>query len=246
MSKEKSAWELLSSIDVSSKIEKKSNLSYLSWAWAWGVLKANFPDASFIKHHSPATGMPYFADHNGFAFVRVTVSLGPDLETVTEFLPVLDHRNKAIQNPDSFAINNSLQRCLVKAIAYIGLGHYIYAGEDLPEDYVSVNTTNGSAVTGISAERAISIDSTAVDIAPKLNGLSVIHPDGKSEVADTVGTIAVIFTTFIPSCKTESDLNKFYKDNSLALAFMKERSVETHKEVLDLFTARKKELKNGL
>jgi len=48
-------------------------------------------------------------------------------------LPVMDHRNKAIANPDAFQVNTAMQRCLVKAIALHGLGLYIYAGEDLPE-----------------------------------------------------------------------------------------------------------------
>jgi len=36
MKKSKSVFETLNSINVSDKIEKKGNLSYLSWAWAWG------------------------------------------------------------------------------------------------------------------------------------------------------------------------------------------------------------------
>jgi hypothetical protein len=48
-------------------------------------------------------------------------------------LPVMDNRNRAIQNPDAFAINTAIMRCLAKAIAMHGLGLYIYAGEDLPE-----------------------------------------------------------------------------------------------------------------
>jgi len=37
-----------------------------------------------------------------------------------------------VKNPDSFAVNTAMMRCLVKAIALHGLGLYIYAGEDLP------------------------------------------------------------------------------------------------------------------
>jgi hypothetical protein len=51
---------------------------------------------------------------------------------MTAHLPVMDHRNKAIPNPDAFQANVAMQRCLVKAIALHGLGLYIYAGEDLP------------------------------------------------------------------------------------------------------------------
>ena len=41
--------------------------------------------------------------------------------------------NKSVDEPNAFQINNSIQRCLAKAIALHGLGLYIYAGEDLPQ-----------------------------------------------------------------------------------------------------------------
>jgi len=68
------------------------------------------------------------------------------------FLPVMDHRNKPIPNPDSFAINSALQRCLVKAIAHLGIGLYICAGEDLPPDSVDPNATNPMEPTTIGAD----------------------------------------------------------------------------------------------
>jgi len=55
-------------------------------------------------------------------------------KTLTCQLPVLDHKNKAIPNPDAFQVNTAIMRCLAKGIAMHGLGLYIYAGEDLPED----------------------------------------------------------------------------------------------------------------
>ena len=47
MKKEKSVFETLSAINVNDKVEKKNNLTYLSWAWAWGVVKENYPDANY-------------------------------------------------------------------------------------------------------------------------------------------------------------------------------------------------------
>lgn len=126
-----SAWSILSRIDVSKHTEEKNGFTYLSWAWAWATLKENFPFASFHKHTTEA-GLPYFIDNNGYAYVTVTVSLGVAGDQATEVFPVLDYKNKAIQNPDSFEVNTALQRCLAKAISYLGLGAYIYAGEDLP------------------------------------------------------------------------------------------------------------------
>ena len=132
----KTPWEVLSKINVSDHIEKKNGLTYLSWAWAWGELKNHYPLSFFLKH-TDEKGMPFFRDDQGFSYVAVSVHIPYDKEAdnlvVTEVFPVLDHRNKSIKNPDSFDVNKAIQRCLAKAIAYHGLGHYIYAGEDLPE-----------------------------------------------------------------------------------------------------------------
>ena len=67
-----SVWETLSKIDVNDHTEKKNGLTYLSWAWAWGVLKNHYPEAVFKKHIQP-NGMPYIKDENGYAYVEVTV-----------------------------------------------------------------------------------------------------------------------------------------------------------------------------
>jgi hypothetical protein len=128
MTTKKKPWDVLSKIDCADKVENKNGLTYLSWAWAWGILKAHFPDASFEKHYFD--GLPYASDPQGYAYVKVSVTV--EGAEVTETMPVLDYRNKAVKNPDAFSVNSSLQRCLTKAISYHGLGHYIYAGEDLP------------------------------------------------------------------------------------------------------------------
>ena len=130
MSDKKSVWETLSAINVNDHTEKKNGLTYLSWAWAWGVLKKHYPSAQFQKHITEQ-GLPYFKDDQGYTYVAVSVTV--EDQTHTEVFPVLDFRNKAVQNPDSFAVNSALQRCLATAISYHGLGYYIYAGEDLPQ-----------------------------------------------------------------------------------------------------------------
>jgi hypothetical protein len=43
------------------------------------------------------------------------------------------------------AVNTDMQRCLAKAIALHGIGLYIYAGEDLPDDSNKVQPPNESA-----------------------------------------------------------------------------------------------------
>ena len=141
-----SVFEKLSAIDVSGKTEKKSNLTYLSWAWAWGELKKSYPDASYTIYENEIDDLlvhgeqafpikrkvNYFTDGRT-AWVKVGVKV--DGQEHIEMLPVMDHRNKsiALNAIDSFAVNKTIQRALTKAIARHGLGLYIYAGEDLPE-----------------------------------------------------------------------------------------------------------------
>lgn len=121
--------EKLLATNVNAHVESKNGLSYLSWVWAWAeVLKAD-PLATWEPILYGGSIMLTLPDGTGFVGVQCTV-LGVTRQCV---LPVMDHRNKAISNPDAFAVNKNLMRCLAKAIAMHGLGLYIYAGEDLPE-----------------------------------------------------------------------------------------------------------------
>ena len=114
--------------NVNEHTEKKNNLTYLSWAWGWAeALKAD-EDATFKVE---MFGDKCFMDINGTAMVFVTVTMFR--KPMTCQLPVMDYRNKAIPNPDAFAVNTAIMRCMTKALSLHGLGLYIYAGEDLPE-----------------------------------------------------------------------------------------------------------------
>lgn len=115
-------------VNVNDHTEKKNGLTYLSWAWAWQEALEADPSANW--------NVKMFGDQplvkigeTAMVFVEVTM-LG---KTMTCQLPVLDHRNKAIANPDAFQVNTAIMRCLAKCIGLHGLGLYIYAGEDLPE-----------------------------------------------------------------------------------------------------------------
>lgn len=116
------AFVKLAAINVNDKVEKKNNLSYLSWAWAVDQLLRVDPLATWDYRE------PVRWNDTVMVFCTVT-AFGKQM---TAQLPVMDHRNKAIPNPDAFAVNTAMQRCLAKAIALHGLGLYIYAGEDLP------------------------------------------------------------------------------------------------------------------
>ena len=114
----------LAQINVNGHVEKKANLSYLSWAWAVDQLMRADPLANW------EFGEPRMFGESMMVYCTVTAFGKP----ITMHLPVMDHRNQAIKNPDAFAVNKNMMRCLVKAIACHGLGLYIYAGEDLPEN----------------------------------------------------------------------------------------------------------------
>ena len=122
----------LNSINVNEHTEKKNNLTYLSWAWAWGEVKKRFPDATY-KVYEDDNGCIYWTDGRT-AWVKTGVTVN-GIEHI-EYLPIMDFKNRSIPLSDitSFDVNKSIQRSLTKAVARHGLGLYIYAGEDLPED----------------------------------------------------------------------------------------------------------------
>ena len=121
--------EMLLKKNVNDHVEKKNGLSYLSWAWAWAeALKADAKASYKIEMF----GDKCFMDINGTAMVFVTVRMFD--KPMTCQLPVMDYRNKAILNPDAFAVNTAIMRCMTKALALHGLGLYLYSGEDVPEE----------------------------------------------------------------------------------------------------------------
>jgi hypothetical protein len=141
MEKKLSVFERLSAINVNEHVEKKSNLSYLSWAWAWSEVKRACPDA---RYDIQATE---YDEALGF-MCHTTVTI--EGETLEMWLPVMDGANKSmlktpytyktkygeksVEAATTFDINKTIMRCLVKNLAMFGLGLYIFAGEDLPED----------------------------------------------------------------------------------------------------------------
>lgn len=120
-------WNTLSKVDCSNHVERKGNLTYLSWAWAWGTLMEHYPESTYFFEEEEVR-----QDGTRMIWCRVTVcENGFSLER-RMWLPIMDHRNKAIIEPDAFSVNSSRMRCLTKCLAMFGLGHYIYAGEDVP------------------------------------------------------------------------------------------------------------------
>lgn len=119
-------WLNLSAINVNKHIQKKGNLSYLSWTWAWQTMMEQYPESHYFFQDQK------YDDGSIMVECVLTVHEGEESVTRTMWLPVMDHRNKAIINPDARAISDTRMRCLVKCLSMFGLGHYIYAGEDIP------------------------------------------------------------------------------------------------------------------
>lgn len=130
-------FERLNAVNVNEFTEKKQNLTYLSWAHAWKELKKIFPK-SFYTIYENDLEWNYFTD-NKTCWVKTGVTVvtdeGEAIEHI-EYLPVMDFRNKSIALEDvtSFDVNKAIQRSLTKAVARHGMGLYIYAGEDLPDE----------------------------------------------------------------------------------------------------------------
>ena len=128
----KSVFEQLSALNLSSKVEKRGNLSYISWATAWGECKKLFPDMNRTVYESE-TGMNYFTD-GATAWVKVGVTIN-GLECI-DYLPVMNHMNKSIPlaSLTSFDVNKTIQRSMVKALALHGLALNVYNKEDFHDE----------------------------------------------------------------------------------------------------------------
>ena len=130
MGKMKSTFKELTAISIDDKLKSKGGFSYLSWAYAWAIVKDKYPDSTRTVYESDHTGLNYFTDGKT-AYVKVGVTIN-GIEHI-DYLPVMDNRNNSltIDRVSSFHVNKTIQRSTVKAIAMHGLGLSLWAGEDL-------------------------------------------------------------------------------------------------------------------
>lgn len=168
---EKSIFETLNGINVNEHTEKKNGLTYLSWAWAWAEVKKLYPLATY-KVYEREDGNIYWTDGRT-AWVKTGVTIN-GLEHI-EYLPIMDYNNKSIplEKITSFDVNKAIQRSLTKACARHGLGLYVYAGEDLPED---VNEKDALKVSKEIVDQAaffnVSLDKLAVYLKKNIKDLT--------------------------------------------------------------------------
>lgn len=156
-----SVFATLSAINLNDKVEKKKDLTYLSWTYAWAEVQRHYPDANYEVVFFD--GFPYVYDPStGYmVFTKVTI----EGQTRMMWLPVMDGANKAmklteytyatrfgdktVEAATMFDINKTIMRCLVKNIAMFGLGIYIFAGEDLPEGETTATVTTAAPSGGL-------------------------------------------------------------------------------------------------
>jgi hypothetical protein len=205
MEKKQTVFERLSAINVNEHVEKKSNLTYLSWAWAWSETKRACPDATYKILETE------YDDALGF-MCHTTVTI--EGETLEMWLPVMDGANKSMKKvgysystkygekqvdaATTFDINKTIMRCLVKNLAMFGLGIYIYAGEDLPEAEVTKkptpkaddelielkkDTENWKSVVGyVEKNKAMGLEKIGAQLVRKYK----ISPALKKEIANLI------------------------------------------------------------
>lgn len=151
-----SVFSTLNAINCNEHTEKKkqgsTELTYLSWPWAWAEVKKRYPNASYTIYKDE-NNRPYIEDTDYGIICYTTVTI--EEQTHEMWLPVMNGANKAmrrvpyqyqvwnaynkqyetktVEAATMFDINKTIMRCLVKNLAMFGLGLYIYAGEDIPE-----------------------------------------------------------------------------------------------------------------
>jgi len=215
-------------INVNDHTEKKNGLTYLSWAWAWQeALKA---DQTATFDVQTFDGKPYM-DVNGTGMVWVTVTLFGQPRTC--MLPVMDYKNKPILNPDAFAVNTAIMRCMTKALALHGLGIYIYAGDDLPQS--DAPTTMGELTK---QEDAPKYEKIVAKTAPKADPTLDNSDASRKLFADGM-------VEYTNHCTTVAGLNSYWKSNQLQLDSLKVTHPDLYEVVLKKFQDLKKSFSNG-
>lgn len=222
-------------LDVQKHVEKKNGLSYLSWAWAWAeALKAD-PAAKFhvdTFQRADGTTVPYM-DINGTAMVWVRTTLfGKEM---TCFLPVMDHRNKPIPNPDAFQVNTAIMRCMTKCLALHGLGLNVYAGEDLPMVESEPKTEEKPA------EKPVKPPAKAEGEPGKWQITVKTKPDATP--TDFINIVAEMAVVALEQAKSQADVMEIFKVNRSLFDKVKSIDADCHKDLMEAFKTKKDALK---
>jgi len=208
-----SKFEELLAIDVSEKIEKRTDsgteLSYLSWCYAWSEFKKAYPDAkyeikkfkTFADDEKGMKLVPYMYDENTGYMVNTSITAGE--QTYEMWLPVMNGANKAMKSTPytymtkkgektveaatMFDVNKAIMRCLVKNMAMFGLGLYIYAGEDLPDKITTTSETSEQKSLSISEQILACTTEDELEAVYKANKKKIIDNDNLLSLATEQG-----------------------------------------------------------
>ena len=226
-----SVWETLSKVDCNEHKKSKNGLSYLSWAWAWGILMEHYPDATYEFFNEQR-------DEQGFCEVWCRVKIG-DLER-TMWLPVMNYKNEAVQNPDMRKVSDTRMRCLTKCIGMFGLGHYIYAGEDLPPDDEPPSEPKPEKKPAKAKEPAQKVTPIKQEVAEQAQPAEN-HIGSKEEADNVLAFMMSTADTFATG--TEQDLIDFWKQNKQVIDLLDQNYNEHYEQLKGHFTALRQTLK---
>lgn len=204
----KDSFNVLQAIDVNDHVERKNGLSYLSWAWAWGIAKSIYPK-SYYTIYENADGWNYFTDGKTcWAKTGVTIVDGDSSLEHIEYLPVMDFKNKSIPLKDvtSYDINKTVQRSLTKALARHGLGLYIYAGEDLPME--SEEERNAKAAEAQKAAEAL--NNMLAQIDKEIKRLTVTMTKAEKVAFCNAYIVPAVGEVNYKNCKDLTKLNSLF------------------------------------
>lgn len=216
----------LRKVDVSKYVEKKNGLTYLSWAWAVDQLLQHDPAAQWEYAEPKMFGhtMMVFCTVNAFGVSR------------TAQLPVMNHRNQAVENPDSFQVNTAIMRCMTKCLALHGLGLYIYAGEDLPEQEGKPEPEKKPATPPV-ATPPPKIPAKAEGEPGRWQITIKAKPDATP--TDWVNLISEAAVACLEQAESQADCMKIYQVNRTLFDKLKTLDAGCHKDLLEAFKTKK-------
>jgi hypothetical protein len=223
-------YKQLREIDVSKYTEKKNGLTYLSWAWAVDQLLLSDPKAYWF-YSEPK--------HWGETVMVFCTVVSNDVARTAQ-LPVMDYRNKAIPNPDAFAVNTAMQRCLAKAIALHGIGLYIYNGEDVPPELGIDVKQDLPKKPELVAKPAPVATKPAVSNTAK--GAWSITMSGDEGSEDWFKALEMGIKTLLTGAQTPDDVATIFKTNRVLFDRVKELDAQVYSDLMTNFSTTKKAL----
>ena len=238
---ELSVWTKLSSINVNENTEKKGMFTYLSWAWAWGIVKENYPAATYEIHDNT-----FYPDDS----VETRVSVTIEDQTHTMWLPVMDNKNKPIHGPHARDISDARMRCFVKAIAMHGLGHYIYAGEDIPQTDAEPHIEPVQEKPTPTPKKPVAVpDDASVasegDMGYIVNTFGWKPQDKEPRSFNDWGVWSDVMCSWVGSAKKSSQLTAFFKENKKSFDLAKRDAESKYDDVISCIASKKEAIEKG-